>query len=99
MSLITIETEAFQLLMKKMEEIESKLDTQIEPNALPEKWFDNQEVCQILHVSKRQLQFYRDTGQISYSQIGAKIYYRAQDLQDYLMKHYKPAAKNQTSKQ
>lgn len=89
MSLITIESEAFQRLMKKMEEIESKLDLQKEKTPLSEKWLDNQDVCQLLHVSKRTLQHYRDTGIIPYSQIGSKIYYRATDIEEHLKNHYK----------
>lgn len=89
MSLITIESEAFQRLMKKMEEIESKLDLQKNKTPLSEKWLDNQDVCQLLHVSKRTLQHYRDAGIIPYSQIGSKIYYRAADVEEHLKNHYR----------
>lgn len=89
MSLITIESEAFQRLMKKMEEIESKLDLQKAPMPLSEKWLDNQDACQLLHVSKRTLQSYRDLGVLPFSQIGSKIYYRAADIEEHLKNHYK----------
>jgi len=97
MSLITIESEAFQRLMKKMEEIESKLDLQKEKTPLSEKWLDNQDVCQLLHVSKRTLQHYRDTGIIPYSQIGSKIYYRATDIEEHLKNHYKSNSNGSTN--
>lgn len=89
MSLITIESEAFQKLMNKLEAIESKLASQKEFTPLSEKWLDNQDVCQLLHISKRTLQHYRDTGVIPYSQIGSKIYYRAADVEEHLKNHYK----------
>lgn len=89
MSLITIETEAFQRLMKKMEEIESKLDLQKNKTPLSENWLDNQDVCQTLHISKRTLQHYRDSGLIPFAQIGSKIYYRASDIEEHLKNHYK----------
>jgi len=97
MSLITIESEAFQRLMKKMEEIESKLDLQKEKTPLSEKWLDNQDVCQLLHVSKRTLQHYRDAGIIAYSQIGSKIYYRAADIEKHLKNHYKSSSNGSTN--
>jgi hypothetical protein len=89
MSLVTIETEAFQRLMEKMEVIESKLDLQSKKSPLSENWLDNQDVCQLLHISKRTLQYYRDAGLIAFSQIGSKIYYRASDIEAHLLSHYK----------
>ena len=48
---------------------------------------DNQEVCLILKISPRTLQNLRDTDQISYSQIGKKIYYKKEDIQKFIEKH------------
>lgn len=51
-----------------------------------QKWLDNQEVCDILNISKRTLQTYRDSGKLSYSQIGYKIYYRPEDVEQLIEK-------------
>lgn len=51
-----------------------------------QKWLDNQEVCDILNISKRTLQNYRDSGKLSYSQIGYKIYYRPEDVEQLIEK-------------
>ena len=43
--------------------------------------YTNDEICKLLDVSKRHLQYLRDTEQISYIQNGRKILYRAEDLE------------------
>lgn len=45
--------------------------------------YSNDEVCELLKVSKRHLQYLRDTGQINFVQNGRKIYYRAEDLENF----------------
>jgi len=57
---------------------------------LEDRWLDIQDVCELLHISKRTLQSYRDKGILPFSQVGAKIYYKANDIQKHLEKHYKP---------
>jgi hypothetical protein len=47
-------------------------------------WLDNQAVCQILNISKRSLQTFRDKGLIPYSQIGHKCFYKQEDVKDFL---------------
>lgn len=49
-------------------------------------WLTNEDVCGILNVSKRTLQTYRDSGKLSYSQIGYKIYYRPEDVEQLIKK-------------
>lgn len=44
------------------------------------EWLDNTDVCPRLNISKRTLQYYRDTGTIPYSVIGKKCYYKAEDV-------------------
>lgn len=39
-----------------------------------ERFLDNQEVCQLLHVSKRTLQRYRSSGELPYQTIYHKTY-------------------------
>lgn len=45
-----------------------------------EEWLDNQDVCQLLNISLRTLQSYRDRGLLAYSMIGHKCYYKANDI-------------------
>ena len=82
MNVITIESDAFAQIMGKLKSLEEKfveMKYQAE-TPLSEKWLDNAELCQLLQISKRTLQSYRDDRLINYSQIGAKIYYRASDV-------------------
>ena len=51
------------------------------------KILTNIQLQTILDVSKRTLQNWRDNGRISYSQIHGKIYYRMNDVYDFLDKH------------
>ena len=91
MEVITIQSEAFQELVKKMDEIQTKLTAkEKEPKEI---WLDKQEFIQLLKISKRTAQHYRDTGMISFSQVGSKIYYRMNDVEDLLKKHYNKAFK------
>jgi hypothetical protein len=55
---------------------------------LSETWLDNQEVKELLKVSPRTLQNMRDTLVLSYSKVGAKIYYKASDVESLLNENY-----------
>jgi hypothetical protein len=44
-------------------------------------WLDNQDVCQILNISPRTLQTFRDNGTLAYSQINRKVYYKPEDVE------------------
>ena len=45
------------------------------------RWLDNQDVCQILNISLRTLQTYRDNHTLPYTQIGYKMYYKPEDIE------------------
>jgi len=89
MQVITIESQAFQELLDQLEAIQQKLDKEKSSTPLSDIWMDNQDVCELLHISKRTLQHYRDSGKLPFSQIGAKIYYKASDIDTFLNDHYK----------
>ena len=44
-------------------------------------WLDNQDVCQMLNISPRTLQTFRDNGTLAYSQINRKVYYKPEDVE------------------
>jgi hypothetical protein len=74
MEVVTIQSQAFQEIIAKLEAINTRLSAkEKEPK---EKWLDNQEFMQLLKISKRTAQHYRDSGLISFSQVGNKIYYK-----------------------
>lgn len=91
MEIIKIESEAYQRLIHKLDNLEKSfvnLKKQAD-TPLGEKWMGNEEVCQLLSVSKRTLQNYRDENLLPFSQINHKIYYRASDIERFLKKNYK----------
>ena len=58
-----------------------------------DKWLDNCETCRLLNVSARTMQTYRDTGKLPYSQINNKIYYKASDVETFLLNQVRDNSK------
>ena len=86
-SSIKISQPEYQDLMKGIEEISKKLSAK--EKSPKEQWLDNQEFMQLLKVSRRTAQNYRDSNMIAFSIIGNKIYYRLTDVEDLLNRHYR----------
>ena len=70
-------------LSKRVDEM-SKTHTQ----HLKEEWIQRDQVLQILKIGKRKLQTMRDNGQIPFSQIDGKIYYRTSDMEKLFKDNY-----------
>ena len=96
MEIITIESEAFKQILNKLDSISKKLNDKEGKthDKLSAKWLTINQACEILNVSRRTCQAYRDDGVLSFSQYQGKIYFKASDLESHLQKHYKPAFKN-----
>lgn len=92
MNVITIESAAFERIEKKLDEIQSGIEQRNKESQVT--WIDNQEFMQRMHMSKRTAQKFRDSGLISFSQIGNKIYYKLSDVEALMQKHYRKAFKN-----
>ena len=80
-----MKTEIEQFI-KKLNDIEQNLK-KIQYNN--DVFLDNQEFLQVMNISKRTAQSWRDEGIISFSQVGSKIYYRFSDIEELLNKNYK----------
>lgn len=50
------------------------------PHLNGEKYLINREVCQLLHISSRTLQNWRDTGKIQFIRLKGKIIYKESDV-------------------
>lgn len=67
--------------------ISSKIP-EIVKKASRKDYYTIDEVCKMLEVSRRHLQYLRDSGQISFVQNGRKIYFKAEDLDEFFDANY-----------
>ena len=83
MELITIETNAFRLILNKIDSIYNLLTDEIKHNEL-EQFMDNDSLCKTLHISKSTSQRLRDSGKLPYFKDGRKILYHKGEIQKYI---------------
>lgn len=88
MEITNIETRTFEAMMARFEAFAERVETLCRNTADKslQKWLDNQEVCEILSISKRTLQTYRDNGTLAFTQINHKMYYRPHDVEQLINK-------------
>ncbi len=67
--------------------VTSKLPTIIR-KATRKPYYTIDEACGILSVTRRHLQYLRDTNQISFVQHGRKVYFKAEDLDEFFNNNY-----------
>lgn len=84
-----IDNESYHELIQKIEKIDRKISAMQAENTA-NRWLTNKEVSEMLSVTGRTLQNYRDSGILPFSQVGSKIYYREDDIQEFLLNHYQP---------
>lgn len=88
MEIINVESRTWEMMMARLESFAERVEKLcgMSGDKALQKWLDNQEVCEILGISKRTLQTYRDKGILSYTQIGHKMYYRPEDVESLIGK-------------
>jgi hypothetical protein len=87
MEIVNIEARTFEAMMSRFEAFAKKVEKLCEGQDKGlKKWFDNQDVCQILNISKRSLQTYRDNGTLPYTQINHKMFYKPEDVEQVINK-------------
>ena len=65
---------------------------------LKEAWIDSLDVMNMLHVSRRTIRNLRNKGQLPYTRIGNKIYFKLSDVERILEFHHKSNLKNHDQK-
>lgn len=82
MDLIAIERESFDAFKKKLEKIVSFAKKQPLVNNLyiEKEWIEGKELATSLNITLRSLQYMRESGKLSFSTIGKKIYYRIAEV-------------------
>ena len=91
MEAIILTKDQYETILHRLDEINQKIGTPQKDAG--ETFIDNNEFLQLLKISKRTAQTWRDEGKISFSQIGNKIYYKLVDVQELLRKHYNKSFK------
>jgi hypothetical protein len=92
MNAVILTSEQYSNLVNRLDNLNATLEANQKP--AQETFLDNQEFIQLMHISKRTAQTWRDEGKISFSQIGSKIYYKMKDVDVLLDKNYNKAFKN-----
>ena len=88
-NVITRESPYYTEINAKMQTMERELDELLSGSlSRSGKWIDSKEVCKMLHICLRTLQYYRDNGLIPYSSICGKVYYNVSDIDDLLQNNY-----------
>lgn len=85
MEIISIEAGVFEEMNSRLNELicKSRKESQENRQNLT-GWLDNQDVCIMLDISPRKLLTLRRMGTIPYSKIDRKIYYRKEDIVQFM---------------
>ena len=86
MEAMVLSTDQFNELISKIETLLANLEKK---GGSPQQSFiDNKTFLQIMGVSQRTGQSWRDEGKIAFSQVGNKIYYKMEDIEKFLEEHH-----------
>lgn len=89
-----IDKENFEAWMERIMDRFSRLDKTLDKmgqqrNMLDgELLFDNQDLCQLLHVSKRTLQRYRSSGELPFHTLYQKTFYKESDVHTFIRENF-----------
>lgn len=86
MRFTAIDTSAWEELKKSIEDLTLCMKGHFGTKPELPDLFHNGDVCRILNISKRTLQYYRDTSVLLFIQIGHKCYYKREDVKALLEK-------------
>ena len=84
----------FERLIVRFDRIERHLEKMAIKEKLleGERLLDNQDVCQLLNVSKRTLQCYRSSGELPYQMIYHKAFYKESDVETFIKSNFAKGA-------
>ncbi|KYH04983.1 hypothetical protein A1704_12495 [Chryseobacterium cucumeris] len=83
MEFILIEKNAYEALNNEIQGLNkllSEIAAPYQSNYSKNRWLDNQEVCQLLNISKRSLQSYKQKGLLPCTCISRKNYFKYDDV-------------------
>jgi len=91
MDLLTNDTEeivAYQEMIKRLRNRIEDILKNYRPVMNGEIYLSGEDVCRLLHISKRTLQQYRDDNILPFIQVGGKIIYKESDILTILEQNY-----------
>lgn len=81
MEVITIESQAFQLLLEKIDALHAEVQRMKNPvDQFATEWIDGDEVMKMLNISRRTLCNYGSQGLLNPSRIGKRKFYNVSDV-------------------
>ena len=77
-------------IMDRFDQLNSSLERKEKlKNCLDgEVLMDNQDVCLLLKISIRSLQYYRSSGKLPFHKISGKVYYKSSDVHEFIRKSF-----------
>ena len=87
MDIVVIERFSFDSFRKKLEQIVSWADnTSLSPSGMriEKEWIEGRTLAASLNIPLRTLQSLRESGKLSFSTVGKKIYYKVAEVQKLL---------------
>lgn len=84
MEIVAIEKRYFEQMMQRFNDFAKQVNVLCEDNREADNWLDNKQVCELLKISIRTLQTYRDTRGLPFSQIGHKYYYKSNEIEQFV---------------
>ena len=81
MEYIAIEKSEYEQLLGTVKKAAMEIRAIAEECSINSEWVENSELAEIIGLSKRQLQGYRERGVLGFSTIGRKIYYRRDEVE------------------
>jgi predicted GTPase len=81
MNFVVFKEEDFQALLKQLNRLEIKFfENRV---SVIDNQIDNEEFCKRMKISKRTAQSWRDDNTLPFTQIGSKIYYDMNEIEDF----------------
>lgn len=85
-------SEELKELLGAIDEVTENLKVGVEllssPSVTHERYLNNHQVCEMLHLSQRTLQDYRDKRKIAFYKLEGKILYKLSDIEKMLESNY-----------
>jgi excisionase family DNA binding protein len=88
MNKMIFEVPAMDEILSKLDQINKKLESIQKQKTLDGLLLTTKEACQVLKISLRSCQSYRDRGLIPFIQFGREVRFRPEDLQQFLVDHF-----------